>query len=270
MTASQRGMIASPATGLLVYQTDGTPGFYFYNGGWTQLGAQGPAGPQGPTGPTGATGATGATGPQGSQGPMGMTGPAGPAGATGPAGPAGPGVPTGGTANQVLAKLNGDDYNTQWVTPASGGADNLGDHTATQNLNMANNDLLGVDSLVANTMRIGRSIYNVKTVTTLSAVTNIVASSWPSDILDYSIVRLSGTASGATLHGFPAGKEGQVIHILVNTGQNLIVASGSTTEPTPTNRIFLQVQGGNITTTGSAGFTMIYVNSVWYFLHDRL
>lgn len=39
MTESQRGMIAAPvATGLLVYQTDGTAGFYFYNGsGWVSL-----------------------------------------------------------------------------------------------------------------------------------------------------------------------------------------------------------------------------------------
>ena len=38
MTASQRGMIASPATGLLVYLTDSPAGFYFYNGtAWTSL-----------------------------------------------------------------------------------------------------------------------------------------------------------------------------------------------------------------------------------------
>lgn len=36
-------------------------------------------------------------------------------GATGPAGPTGPGVPTGGTAGQILAKINSTDYNTQWV-----------------------------------------------------------------------------------------------------------------------------------------------------------
>jgi hypothetical protein len=38
MTAAQRGAIASPATGLLVYQTDATEGFYFYDGtGWVRL-----------------------------------------------------------------------------------------------------------------------------------------------------------------------------------------------------------------------------------------
>jgi Chaperone of endosialidase len=38
MTLAQRNLIASPATGLLVYQTDNTPGFYFYNGsGWVQI-----------------------------------------------------------------------------------------------------------------------------------------------------------------------------------------------------------------------------------------
>lgn len=42
MTATQRSSIASPATGLLVYQTDGTAGFYFNSGtpsapSWTSL-----------------------------------------------------------------------------------------------------------------------------------------------------------------------------------------------------------------------------------------
>ena len=37
MTQAQRVAIASPATGLLVYQTDNPAGFYFYNGSWTSL-----------------------------------------------------------------------------------------------------------------------------------------------------------------------------------------------------------------------------------------
>ena len=41
----------------------------------------------------------------------------GPQGATGAAGQ---GVPAGGTTGQVLAKIDGSDYNTQWVPPGSG------------------------------------------------------------------------------------------------------------------------------------------------------
>jgi hypothetical protein len=77
-------------------------------------------GPTGATGPTGA-GTTGATGPIGATGPEGIvaqtTAPVNtdvlwldtdePASTTGL-------VPTGGTAGQVLSKINSTDYNTQW------------------------------------------------------------------------------------------------------------------------------------------------------------
>ncbi len=43
MTLLERNAIASPATSLLIYQTDSTPGFYFYNGSaWVPLGGGGP------------------------------------------------------------------------------------------------------------------------------------------------------------------------------------------------------------------------------------
>jgi hypothetical protein len=95
MTASQRSTIANPATGLLIWQTDGVSGFYFNSGtpaspNWLQLGAIGPQGDPGP---------------QGSPGPQGVPG---------------PGVPIGGIANQILQKVDGSNYNTAWVTPKSG------------------------------------------------------------------------------------------------------------------------------------------------------
>ena len=40
MTETQRDAISSAATGLMIYQTDGTAGFYYYNGSsWTEVGA---------------------------------------------------------------------------------------------------------------------------------------------------------------------------------------------------------------------------------------
>ena len=44
---------------------------------------------------------------------------AGPTGATGATGPAGVGVVAGGTTGQVLAKINGTDFNTHWVNQPS-------------------------------------------------------------------------------------------------------------------------------------------------------
>jgi hypothetical protein len=42
MTATQRDSIASPATGLMIYQTNSTPGFYYYDGTkWTAISAKG-------------------------------------------------------------------------------------------------------------------------------------------------------------------------------------------------------------------------------------
>jgi hypothetical protein len=41
MTKTQRDAIASPATGLMIYQTNSTPGFYYYDGSkWTAISAK--------------------------------------------------------------------------------------------------------------------------------------------------------------------------------------------------------------------------------------
>jgi len=76
LTEIQRDAIGSPATGLMIYQTDQTTGFYFYNGtAWTRIeGVAGPQGEQGPQGPQGETGAAGTNGTNGSDGADGADG----------------------------------------------------------------------------------------------------------------------------------------------------------------------------------------------------
>ncbi len=48
MTNAQRNAISSPSVSLIIYQTDGTPGFYYYDGtSWTNLGGGSPSGSAG-------------------------------------------------------------------------------------------------------------------------------------------------------------------------------------------------------------------------------
>ncbi len=93
------------AAGEFAYETDtGKLKFGDGSSAWTALAYAGIPGPTGLTGPAGSTGATGATGSTGATG------------ATGSAGATGAGVVTGGTAGQVLSKIDGTNYNTQWIT----------------------------------------------------------------------------------------------------------------------------------------------------------
>jgi hypothetical protein len=51
LTTAQRDLIATPAIGLLIFQTDNTVGYYYYNGtAWVNLGAMGAAGTNGTNG----------------------------------------------------------------------------------------------------------------------------------------------------------------------------------------------------------------------------
>jgi hypothetical protein len=117
---------SSPMTGDLWYNSETGQTFVYYDSYWVEnvSGIAGPIGPIGPTGPTGATGAdstvTGPTGPIGPTGATGadstVTGPTGATGATGSAGATGAGVPAGGTSGQILRKMTGSDYDTEWST----------------------------------------------------------------------------------------------------------------------------------------------------------
>jgi hypothetical protein len=62
MTSAQKGVIATPATGLLIYQTDGTVGFYYYDGSaWQTFAAGSGWGLSGSAGTSSATNKVGTT-----------------------------------------------------------------------------------------------------------------------------------------------------------------------------------------------------------------
>jgi hypothetical protein len=92
-------------------------------------------------------GERGAVGAEGQPGPVGADGPAGPRGAEGPAGPAGVAGPASGVAGPLGdagpagdAGPVGDQGPVGEVGPAgASGGDDLGDHTATTDIDMANN-----------------------------------------------------------------------------------------------------------------------------------
>ena len=66
-------------------------------------------------------GAQGIQGEQGTQGVQGQQGIQGERGLTGDAGAAGQGVPAGGNTGQILAKIDGTNYNTRWINAPTGG-----------------------------------------------------------------------------------------------------------------------------------------------------
>jgi hypothetical protein len=110
MTTAQRLGIASPAIGLIVFDTN-VNCYFYYNGVWNSLCSA--VGATGPQGITGAAGPVGATGPQGN---IGVTGPQGNVGATGPQGV------TGATGIQGIAGATGP----QGIVGATGLQGNFG------------------------------------------------------------------------------------------------------------------------------------------------
>jgi hypothetical protein len=112
MTTIQRTAIVTPATGLLVYDTDFDQFWYFDGVVWVV--AIGPMGPTGPIGPTGLQGPTGLVGPTGAQG---VTGIAGITGTTGSVGPTGAQGVTGVTGAQGITGIAGVTGATGSVGP---------------------------------------------------------------------------------------------------------------------------------------------------------
>jgi len=145
MTSAQKMAIASPANGLLIYQTDNIIGFWYYDAtisAWVQ--AMGIVGPTGPTGANGATGSQGTTGAAGTTGTAGPTGTTGAIGATGPSGADGVTGATGpigcASANYVI-KSNGSSATcSQIFDNGTNVGINTGTPDVTAGLDVSSND----------------------------------------------------------------------------------------------------------------------------------
>lgn len=127
MTEAQRNLIASPATGLLVYQIDGTDGFYFYNG-------------------------------------------------------------------------------TAWTSLSGGSSDNLGNHTATTNLNMSGNSISNVATITAASATISGNSYPSNTGSNGQVLTTDGAGqlSWQTSAAGGHGIQLLATTEGLAVQNLPS------------------------------------------------------------------
>ena len=178
MTASQRGMIAAPALGLLVYQTDATAGFYFYNG-------------------------------------------------------------------------------TAWASLSGGGSgDNLGNHTATQNLNMANQDITSAKII----SRTGDAITNRTTVYNNNgiAATRTTTPSWVTACNSGTWIKIEGATSGYQIQGIPGGYDGKIIYLQNMATVNMTLVNNAAAEPLASAKIY-SLNGAGYVSTGPAIVGLMYV-----------
>ena len=179
-------------------------------------------------GDTGATGATGPTGPTGPQGVAGSNGANGTNGTNGTDGTDGVGVPVGGTAGQVLSKIDGTDYNTQWSPPTAYMAD------------PGSNGMLARTALNTTVARTITGTANQVTVTNGDGVSGNPTLSLPQDIH----TGATPTFAGATV----AGATGTTIATL------------GTTPATTTNYLYLR-NDNTATATPSTSLNFVAKNA---------
>ena len=150
----------------------------------------------------------------------GPAGPIGPQGLQGVQGPAGQGVPTGGTANQVLAKVDGTDYNTAWVTPSAGG----GSAYPNVELSVTNTTIQNIPDLAGGTST---------TVLNFSGSNNENASLTGGNLWNGSVFTVGSTGAGwyqinSQVRGVSATGTLNSIGVLYYMDKNNIIGPGKT------------------------------------------
>ena len=166
--------------------------------GVSLIGDIGPTGPQGTTGATGANGTVGATGP---------------------------GVVAGGTAGQVLSKIDAADYNTQWINPPATGAPAADGILTGLALTVAGSIL----SVSTGTWRITGATY------TSSAITNITLATADPTNSRIDLVYANTSNAILVLEGSPSANpvKPSLPSNCIEVGFALVSPTGSTTGSAP-------------------------------------
>lgn len=176
-------------------------------------------------------GAAGLQGPKGDPGAAGAVGPQGPAGANGA------GVPTGGTAGQVLSKIDGADYNTQWTTVGGSGTVtsvsvsglplSVADPTTTPQISMSGT---WSDAQVADNLSISGGTINNTPIGMTSQAAGAFSSLRVGTFAAAGSVLTADAGGNATWQALTGGGD----FTDVNAGTGLIVSAGNAAGPSVT------------------------------------
>lgn len=268
MTESQKNAISSPAAGLLVFQTDATPGFYYYNGSAWVSGI----GPQGIQGATGATGATGPQGIQGIQGIQGATGATGPAGSSAsitmgtiatssnsngatitsgvvklaPADGTNGGIITNSTQTIAGAKTFNSDLNVNGLTVGKGAG------------NILTNTAIGISALGANTTGTNNTAVGNNTLATNVGGTYNTALGFGANVASASLTNATAIGNGASAAASNTIQLGNTSVTSVNTSASITAAGFKI--PAGTSSHYLKADGSSSTLDLSSYATTTQLN----------
>lgn len=147
-------------------------------------------------------------------------------------------------------------YTTSWNLVGGSSGDNLGNHTATQNLNMGNNSITGASNITANYLVLPRTNFEITTLnnpsTTFSSISN--------SIIRFTVV--SGYPNPSfTVLGIPGGVQGKIVTLYNSSSIIMSVRHNNTSIETSGNRIF-NPENSNLETVGTGVVTLMYDTSL--------